>query len=118
MSATEHTCRARECDPVSRETGRVRGEAEQRATRDFLNGDYASSQTDSTVPSSAKIAAWHLLDGENRTVSERKLFALVDAVVSVLTHGGREETARLAFEIVVGPAVALAAVRILTGEER
>jgi len=93
---------------------------ERRATRDFLHGDYGPppDRLPEPVPSAAKIAAWHLLDGENRTVSERKLFALVDAVVSVLTHGGREETARLAFEIVVRPAVALAAVRALTGEER
>ena len=93
---------------------------ERRATRGFLGGDYGppGARLPETVPSSAKIAAWHLLDGENRTVSERKLFALVDAAVSVLTHGGREETARLAFETVVRPAVALAAVRILTGEER
>ena len=97
-----------------------RVENQERRARDFLSGDYGPPRDHlpEPVPAVAKIAAWHLLDAENRKVSERKLFALVDAVVSVLTHGGREETARLAFETVVRPAVALAAVRILTGEER
>lgn len=69
----------------------------------------------SPIPSSARIAAYELLTAET-TTAERKLFALVDAVACVLAHGKRshsEQTARLALETVVGPAVALAAVRAL-----
>jgi len=71
-----------------------------------------------TVPSAAKVVAYNLINTENRTVGESKLFALVDAVACVLAHEGREETARLAFESVVGSAVALAAVRVLTENDR
>jgi len=95
----------------------------------ILDGDYGPPRANDrfpepespavrSIPSSAKVAAWDLLDRENKRVGERKLFGLVDAVVCVLAHGGREETARLAFETVVGPGIALAAVRILTGEDR
>ena len=48
---------------------------------------------------SAKLTAYDLLNAENRTSAERKLFAQVDAVACVLAHGGRygsQETARLA----------------------
>ncbi len=101
---------------------------EGRATRDFFAGDYGpppagdrgspdlTCRTGRTIASSAKLAAYDLLNAENRTVTEPKLFALVDAVACVLAHDGRygsEETARLALEIVVGSKVALAAVRAL-----
>lgn len=98
-------------------------EAEQRATRDFLNGDYCppraclpepASPAVRPIRSGAKLATWHLINTENRTVSERKLFGLVDAVVALLDHGGREEQARLSLETVVRPSVALAALRLLT----
>jgi len=66
-----------------------------------------------------KVAAWHLINTENKTVGERKLFGLVDAAARVLAHQRNgQETARLAFETVVRPGVALAAVRVLTGEHR
>ncbi len=105
---------------------------EGRATRDFFAGGYGppragdrgspepTCRTGRTIASSAKLAAYDLINAENRTVTERKLFALVDAVACVLAHNGRygsEETARLALEIVVGSTVALAAVRALTGDE-
>lgn len=94
-------------------------------TCDFLAGECGLSQADDPgtssrarhgIPSASRAAAYHLIDRENRTVGERKLFALVDAVACVLAHGersGSRETARLAFETVVGSAVALAAVRVL-----
>jgi len=65
------------------------------------------------------VAAYHLINCENATIGERKLFALVDAVACVLAQDGRhgsKETARLALEIVVGSAVALAAVRTLVND--
>lgn len=65
------------------------------------------------IQSSAKVLAYDLINRENGTIGERKLFALVDAVACVLAHEGREETARLALESVVGSTVALAAVRTL-----
>ncbi len=94
---------------------------EGRATRDFLSGDYRLPEPPRqhcglTIPSSAKLTAFDLLNVEVST-GERRLFALVDAASCVLAHNGRyggEETARLAFETVVSPAVALAAVRVLT----
>ena len=101
---------------------------EEQATRDFLAGDYGpprgplpepTCRTGRAVPSSAKVAAWHLIDAENRTVSERKLFALVDAAACILDHERNgQETARLVLETAAGPAVALAALRTLTGEDR
>jgi len=69
------------------------------------------------IPSAAKLVAYHLLNDEC-LVAERSLFALVGAVACLLAHDGSEETARLAFETVVRPAVALAAVRTLLGEDR
>lgn len=77
------------------------------STQPFLT-DYACP-----IPSSAKVAAYHLINCENNAVGERKLFALVDAVACVLAHDGAQETGRLAFETVAGSAVALAAVRAL-----
>ena len=98
---------------------------EQQAARDFFNGDYGPPPDRLPEPpavrpirASAKVAAWDLLTRENKRVGERKLFGLVDAVVCVLALGGSEETARLAFEVVARPGVALAAVRTLTGEDR
>jgi len=76
-------------------------------------------RTGHVIPSSAKVAAWRLLIADTR-LSERKLFALVDAVACVLAHGGPDggtETARCAFETVVPPVVALAAVRALLQDE-
>ena len=73
------------------------------------------------ITSSARVAAWNRINTEPGTVSERKLFALVDAAACVLDHGhryGGQETARLMLEVVVRPGVALACVRILTGEDR
>ncbi|PZS34910.1 MAG: hypothetical protein DLM59_03870 [Pseudonocardiales bacterium] len=67
------------------------------------------------VRSAAKVVAFELLNAET-TVAERRLFALVDCVACLLAHGGRygsEETARLAFESVVGSSAAEAAVRVL-----
>jgi len=92
--------------------------SEARATRDFLAGDYgppmSACRIESAIPSSAKVVAYDLLNAES-PVGEAALFALVDAAVSVLVHEGREETARLAFETVVEPRVALEAVRTLIG---
>lgn len=71
------------------------------------------------VRSSAKVAAWHLLNDGSR-VGERRLFALVDAVASLLDKGRGNvglETARCALETVVPPAVALAVVRVLIGDD-
>ncbi|PZS30822.1 MAG: hypothetical protein DLM59_10850 [Pseudonocardiales bacterium] len=54
-------------------------------------------------------------------IAWRPLSALVDAAACVLTRGqrcGREETARLALETIVGPAIALAAVRALIDGRR
>lgn len=106
--------------------GRVEA-AERRATHDFLAGDYGEPSAGHpssgpkcpdghNIPSSARVIAYHLLNEENRTVGERRLFALVDAVACVLAHDGRygsEETARLALETVVEREIALAAVRAL-----
>lgn len=72
------------------------------------------------IPSSARVAAWHVLN-DGSPVGERRLFALVDAVVSLLDQGGRSgslETARCALETVASPAVALAAVRVLVEDDQ
>lgn len=72
------------------------------------------------IPSSAKVTAWHLLNG-GRRVGESSLSALVDAVASLLDQDGRDgglETARCALETVVSPAAALAAVRALVEDDR
>lgn len=91
--------------------------------RDFLNGDDSlpcptPCRAESAIPSSAKVVAYDLINRENGTVGERKLFALVDKVACVLAHEGREETARRALETVVGSGVALAAVRTLVAGVR
>lgn len=97
---------------------------EHRAARDFFVGDHGSAtpacQVGEAIPSSAKVAAYHVINTQNRTVGEHKLFALVDAVACLLAHGGPDggpETARRAFETVVPPAVALAAMRALLQDE-
>ena len=99
-------------------------------TRDFPAGDYGpprgrlpepSCRARRTVPSSAKVAAYDLINGENRIVGERKPFALVDAAACVLDHGhryGGQEAARLVLEVVAAPAIALAALRALQGDSR
>jgi hypothetical protein len=71
------------------------------------------------IPSSARVAAWQLVSAAS-PIGERRLFALVDAVASLLEQGGPHaglETARCAFEIVVPPAAALAAVRALVEDD-
>lgn len=73
-----------------------------------------------TIPSSAKVAAWHVLN-DRSPVGKHKLFALVDAVACLLVHGGPDsslETARYAFQTVVPPAAALVAVRTLLGNDK
>ncbi|PZS29653.1 MAG: hypothetical protein DLM59_12465 [Pseudonocardiales bacterium] len=88
---------------------------EGRATRNLFTGDHRPARE---IRSAARLAAFDLLNAET-TVPERKLFALVDSVACWLAQGGRnasEETARLALEIVVGPALALAVVRILVDD--
>jgi len=69
------------------------------------------------ISSTARLVAFGLLDADIST-GEIRLRALVDAVCCVLAHDGRdgEETARLALEAVVHPAVARAAVRALVEE--
>lgn len=72
-----------------------------------------------TIPSAAKVSAYHLINDEC-LIGERELFALVYAVACVLAHDGPDggtETARCAFETVVPPVVALAAVRALLQDE-
>ncbi|PZS27881.1 MAG: hypothetical protein DLM59_15570 [Pseudonocardiales bacterium] len=88
---------------------------EGRATRVFFAGDHRPTRE---IRSGAKMVAYDMVNDAS-PAPERQLAALVDSVVCWLTHGdryGSEETARLALETVVGPAVALAAVRVLTGD--
>jgi len=76
-------------------------------------------RAEGAIPSAAKLVAYHLLNDEC-LVAERSLFALVGAVACLLAHNGTDggtETARCAFETVVPPAVALAAVRALLQDE-
>ncbi|MBA3338918.1 MAG: hypothetical protein H0T54_04075 [Geodermatophilaceae bacterium] len=100
---------------------------EGKAARDLLDGDYwpppgdrspeATCRIERTVPTSAKVIAYNLLNAGTR-VTERKLFALVDAASCVLDHGqryGGQETTRLALEAVAPQAIALAALRALEG---
>lgn len=101
-------------------TGEEKPGAPESAWCDLIGTDPCSPdpacRAEKIIPSSAKVAAWHLINCENSTIGERKLFALVDAVACLLAHGGRyrsQETARLALETVVGSAVALAATRCL-----
>ncbi|PZS26828.1 MAG: hypothetical protein DLM59_17510 [Pseudonocardiales bacterium] len=68
------------------------------------------------ISSAAKLVAFDLLNADTST-GEQRLAALVDAVCCVLAHNSDyrgQETARLALEAVVHPAVARAAVRALT----
>ncbi len=95
---------------------------EDRATRDFFAGDSGSVTPTcfAAIPTSAKVAAYNLLNAGTR-VTERKLFALVDAASCVLDHGqryGGQETTRLALEAVAPQAIALAALRALEGQPR
>lgn len=87
---------------------------DRQATGDFLDGDYRPAKRG--ISSAAKLIAFDLLNADTST-GERKLMALVDAVTCLLDHSdghGAAETARLAFETVAHPAVALKAVRALT----
>lgn len=79
----------------------------------------ATCRVEGAIPSSAKVAAYHLINDEC-LIGERELFALVDAVACLLAHSGPDggpETARCALETVVPPTVALTAVRALLQDE-
>ena len=103
-------------------TGKVEN-LQGRATPELIASDdtpprptYLVCHAGRSIPTSARLTAYDLLNAANRTVAERKLYALVDAVACLLAHDGphaSQETARLALESVVGSAVALAAVRTL-----
>ena len=71
------------------------------------------------VSTAARIRAFAVLDAAT-PVSERHLFAVIDAASCVLDHGrdyGGSEVARLVLEAVAAPAVALAALRALEGDD-
>jgi len=70
------------------------------------------------VTSAARMSVYHQLNPLTR-ITESQLFALINASSCVLDHDryGGHETARLVLETVASPAVALAAVRTLEGDE-
>jgi hypothetical protein len=90
-----------------------------RRERGRAAADYLLS-TREYLLSANKVRAWHLLNDAS-PVGEHKLFALVDAVAALLDqaeHHVALETARRAFETVVEPRVALAAVRALVADDQ
>ncbi|PZS35010.1 MAG: hypothetical protein DLM59_03695 [Pseudonocardiales bacterium] len=107
-------------DKLANLEGRDTGDSRVGGRRPLTGGllPETSTRCGRAIPSSAKLAAFDLINADTST-GERRLFALIDAACCVLTHSnhyGGQETARLALETVVHPAVAREAVRILTAD--